>query len=325
MNNMNYFKFLIKKHLLLLIYLILNIKCEGSLTEYINISNLSFLNVSDNPITFNLLINNFTSKEDTNIKDYKSLILNKNDCITYIIDNSYYIYNFKNVNSNTRYSEGWLKATNYDYGNSGLFSIHEKYLEQFNLPNSDLWDTSLDFIRKYIERDKECYNYYSSKSGVNYFYHKCKNYKASFNSEDFNIPSSVTKYFRLINNFDFEILVKVYKIKGSELNTNNSQIKNYLPNTFDTTYTWQTSIESKAIETIFQTDINYSGPFQLEIYNKIDSSLILTDTVKNIYSESKLSWFAKENTPTTILSSSLKNKSDYPYEFYTEIHSSTFK
>ena len=157
---MNYLKIFFNFILCLLVFLILNFKCEGSSSENVNESTLTFLNVGDNPITFNLLINNFTFKDDANIKDYKSLILNKNDSITYLTDNNYYIYNFFNGELNTIYSEGWFKATNNVFNIPvGLFSSHEQYSVQFNFPNSDLWDTSLDFIRNDIDRDKTCYQY----------------------------------------------------------------------------------------------------------------------------------------------------------------------
>ena len=331
---MKYLKIFFNLIFCLFVFLILNFKCSCSQPHdyYIDINNklyLTFSNDSKNPINFNLLVPKYGLNKEIEF-EYKSLLLNKNDNITYIVDNTeenndrrinnseekndrrnlinkYYIYNFFDEESNIRFSEGWLNTNNYFY-NEGQ--------------NSELLDTSLNFIKNEVDSDKDCYFDNSRRATL---YHKCKNHKASFNNEDYIVPSSTTQNFRLINNLNFDILVKVYKIMGHELNIKNLQIKNYLPNNYNTTFSWQTSIESRAIETIFQSDINYSGPFLIEIYNKNDSSLILKDFIKNIFNESKLIWFAKEDTPTTILSSSLKNKSDYPYEFYTEIHTASFK
>ena len=173
------------------------------------------------------------------------------------------------------------------------------------------------------------------------------------------VPASTKRNYRLYNNTNENLIVKVYKadlsknytmildnnvlwlsINGEKSTTlNSSSISNNTTVTtttissleaslvdgylWNTSSAWNVNLTSKSVDTIFYTDINYTGPFLIKIFDT-NNNLIFTDRIKysfpfNTISKnnfaSQIKWYKKSDT-SIYNWLDLINTSSYQYEYY---------
>ena len=310
-------------NLLILIYS-LNCRSESDIEseDYKN-TYLTFIIEKENPVNFNLLSIGYKSTEDKllGVNEFltiKDEFVNRNKMFRFnLIDNShsYYFkdeilkdfiyYKFSNRSKNIIYSEG--------------LAIYVSSLSKVVYPSDSYWDSQLVFNKNEIDTG-ECYtvinerkiDYFTNlrytqrdlNSSPEYSNYKCPNFESVFRISDFPNHASIKRNFRIINNSKSNIKIKTYKSENAT--------ESYKSVGWSTTASWETIASSGGVETIFESNYDYTGPFLFEIYDNNTNQLLWTEKVKYFDfinpNENKLNWRKKNDS----------DNSSYPYEFYAE-------
>ena len=197
------------------------------------------------------------------------------------------------------------------------------YGKSIQITKSAFWDADLNFNKteyKLIDED----NYIVTRI-----------YSTTFSRANFPIFASELKNFRLWNNFNKNISVKIYKVSSiygenysydynygiffdmngeqeynvtffpSWYNSSYSSYYNklYTPTEFEnifwqTSATWESEINSGGVGTIFHSTLAYTGPYKIEIYDKATKEKLLEDKVRYpIFDEEELLKYKDSTNP----------------------------
>ena len=302
------------KKIILIFIILLSINCFNKWVhndEYIN-TYLTFKVEKGNPVRFNLMFTGFE-----NSYSIKDVFVNRNKLYRFNLKNgahylnsddileNYIYYKFSNRSNNIIYSEG--------------LAVYVSSLSKVIFPNDIYWDSQLVFNKNEIDTG-ECYTVYNERKidtftnlkffirdiqiSPEYTNYKCTNFESVFRISDFPTPASIKRNFRIINKSKTNIKIKTYKSANLT--------EGYKSVSWSTSTSWETVASSGGVETIFESNYDYTGPFLFEIYDNNTNQLLWTEKVKHFdfknINENKLNWRKKNKTDV----------SNYQDEFYAE-------